>query len=270
LIHDLMGRAAAQSGVLGGGRVASVVAQAEMYAAKRANRIGIIADAFRPYFESAGIARERIDRLRTWSLGDLAQQGADRGSFGLKDEDFVCLHAGSMGYKQDLNNLLDAARRADDSVLFVLAGDGSERSHLLQRCADEGLRRVVFLDSQPWGKYERMLESADVLLINQRETVREMSLPSKLTSYFAAARPIVAAVPPRSETASEVTASRAGVIVPPGDPRALLDAIMELRRDPGRRDALGRNGREFALRNLTPDAVLPTYEGFVTRILHTP
>jgi glycosyltransferase involved in cell wall biosynthesis len=93
-----------------------------------------------------------------------------------------------------------------------------------------------------------------------------MSLPSKLTAYFAAGRPIVAAVPAGSETASEVEAAGAGIVVPPGKPEALINAILELRSDAHRREALGRNGREFASRHLTPESVLPSYESFVERI----
>ena len=266
LIHDLIGKAAAQSGVEGGGRVASLVAEAEMYAAKGASRIGIIADAFRHSFEAAGIPSERVERLRTWCLGGVAKREPDRVSFGWKEHEFICLHAGSMGFKQDLDNLLDAAAQADDSVRFVLAGDGSEGARLRRRQVKERIHRAGFLEPQPSGRYEQMLESADILLINQRSSVDEMSLPSKLTAYFAAGRPIVAAVPPESETASEVEAAGAGVVVPPAKPEALSNAILELRSDPHRREALGRNGREFALRHLTAESVLPSYESFVKRI----
>jgi colanic acid biosynthesis glycosyl transferase WcaI len=266
LIHDLMGKAAAQSGVEGGGRVANIVAEAEMYAAKGASRIGIIADAFRPSFEAAGIPSDRVERLRTWCLGGVAERGPNRVSFGWKEDEFICLHAGNMGFKQDLNNLLDAAAQAKDSVRFVLAGDGSERARLRRRQVEERIHLASFLEPQPSGRYEQMLESADILLINQRSSVDEMSLPSKLTAYFAAGRPIVAAVPPGSETASEVEGAGAGIVVPPGKPEALINAILELRSDAHRREALGRNGREFALMHLTAASILPSYEGFVKRI----
>jgi hypothetical protein len=45
-----------------------------------------------------------------------------------------------------------------------------------------------------------------------------MSLPSKLTSYFPAARPVVAAVAPDSETAREIQSAQAGYVVAPEDP----------------------------------------------------
>ena len=266
LVHDVMGRAATESGVEGGAQVAKLVTRAELYAARRATRIAIIADSFRDYFESAGIPSENLERLRTWCLEDVAETSPDRDPFGWESEDFVCLHAGSMGHKQGLDNVLDAARDAGDSMVFVLAGDGSERARLQRRQSEERITAAAFLEPQPSGRYQQMLRSADVLLVNQRSSVDEMSLPSKLTAYFAASRPIVAAVPLGSETASEVEASSAGIVVPPGDPRALLDAILELKEDGRRREILGRNGREFAFKNLSPDAVLPAYEAFVQRI----
>jgi colanic acid biosynthesis glycosyl transferase WcaI len=266
LIHDLMGKAAAQGGVAGGGKVGNLVTEAEMYAARGASRIGIIADAFRPSIEAAGIASDRLERLHTWCLGGVAERGPDRASFGWEEHEFICLHAGNMGFKQDLDNLLDAAAQATDSVRLVLAGDGSERARLRRLQVEERINRAAFLEPQPAGRYERLLESADILLINQRSSVNEMSLPSKLTAYFAAGKPIVAAVPGGSETASEVEAAGAGVVIPPGQPKALIDAILELRSDPHRREALGRNGREFALRHRTAESVLPSYEKFVKRI----
>jgi colanic acid biosynthesis glycosyl transferase WcaI len=270
LVHDLMGRAATESGVEGGSRVAKLVTGGELYAASGATGIGIIADSFRDYFESAGIPSENLQRLRTWCLGGVAEALPDRDSFGWDGDHFVCLHAGSMGHKQALDNVLDAAHRAEDSMVFVLAGDGSERARLQCRQSEERITGAAFLKPQPSGRYEQMLRSADVLLVNQRTSVNEMSLPSKLTAYFAAGRPIVAAVPSGGETASEVMASGAGIVIPPGDPRALLDAILELKGDVRRQEILGRNGREFALRRLSPEAVLPSYEAFVERLQQSP
>jgi glycosyltransferase involved in cell wall biosynthesis len=158
---------------------------------------------------------------------------------------------------------------SDELVLFVLAGDGSERVRLHHRYLEEDIRQARFLDSQPWGRYERMLESADVLLINQRASATQMSLPSKLTSYLLAGKPIVAAVPENSETAAEVRATGAGVVIPTRNPDALVRAVLDLRNDPKRRDELGQRGREFALRYLTPERILPGYDRFVREIAET-
>jgi glycosyltransferase involved in cell wall biosynthesis len=266
LVHDLMGRAAEQSGVAGGGRVAAAVRPVELRAARRADRIGIIAEGFREYFTEAGIADERIARLRTWTLGGDATQARDATRARLRwGHDFVVLHGGNMGHKQGLGNLLDsaAALRAEADVRVVLAGDGNDRGNLERQANELGLPNLEFLGPQPWGDYEAMLEAADVLVVNQRATVGDMSLPSKLTSYFAAGRPTVAAVASGSETAKEVERSGGGVVVAPDDPLALAAAVRSLREDPARRAELGTNAKRYATERLGAEAVLPEYEAFV-------
>jgi colanic acid biosynthesis glycosyl transferase WcaI len=108
-----------------------------------------------------------------------------------------------------------------------------------------------------------MLKAADVLVVNQRLSVSDMSLPSKLTSYFAAGVPILAAVSPTSEAAHEVRRSRGGVVVPPDDPHALAGAIRELRGDPQLGEALGNRARDYAAEHLDPTSALLEYEAFL-------
>jgi glycosyltransferase involved in cell wall biosynthesis len=271
LVHDLMGRAAEQSGVAGGGRVAAAVRPIELRAARAADRVGIIADGFRGYFTEAGIPSARIVRLRTWTLGAEvgATNGAVRARLGWGDQDFVVLHGGNMGHKQGLGNLIEAAAalRGDVRVRVVLAGDGNDRPNLERQAADLGLENLQFLGPQPWGVYEEMLAAADVLVVNQRASVGDMSLPSKLTSYFAAGRPTLAAVATDSETAAEVERSGGGVVVPADDPGALAAAVRALRADPQRRTQLGERAKRYAADRLAAAAVLPEYERFLTDLV---
>src|SRR4029077_19009313 len=101
--------------------------------------------------------------------------------------------------KQNLQTLIDAAAAlSGDGIQIVLAGDGNDRPRLERLAAP--LRNVSFLDLQPPGAYESMLEAADALIVNQRATVTDMALPSKLTAYFAAGRPVIGAVAHARET----------------------------------------------------------------------
>jgi glycosyltransferase involved in cell wall biosynthesis len=265
LVHDLMGQAAAQSGVSGGSKVAEVVRSVEIAAARRADGIGIIAEGFRRYFTDNGVRAERIARLRTWTLGGEPKEdcNATRRRLGW-GRDFVVLHAGNMGHKQALENLIDAAAalRPETGIRIVLAGEGNDRPSLEARARRSSLENLQFLGPQPWGAYESMLEAADLLVVNQRATVTDMSLPSKLTSYFASGRPIIAAVADGSETAREVERSGAGVAVTPGDTYAFATTVRELRDDPARLRELGARGRNYAER-LRPENVLPEYEAFL-------
>ena len=128
---------------------------------------------------------------------------------------------------------MDAARLAagrGDPVRFVFSGGGNQAAAI--QAAARDLPNVRFLGVQPDGIHASLLAAADVLLLSERPTQLDMWLPSKLTSYFAAGRPIVAMVAPEGASAREVERSGAGLIVPAGEPERLLEALARLRAEP--------------------------------------
>jgi colanic acid biosynthesis glycosyl transferase WcaI len=269
IFQDLMGLAAEQSGVAGGGSVASVVRSVELALARRATRVAVIAEGFRAYFEDGGVASEKIDRLRNWTRrvepSEPASQTRER--LGWTRDEFVCLHGGNIGQKQALDNLLHAAallRRED--IRMVFAGDGNDRPRLQERAGELALDNVEFIDMQGPGRWEEIMQACDVLLVNQRASVADMSLPSKLTSYFAAGRPVIAAASPDSETAREIEAAKAGYIVPPEDPVALRNVIESLKRDASVGSALGESARRYAQTTLSAEMRLAEHERFVMTV----
>jgi GT2 family glycosyltransferase/glycosyltransferase involved in cell wall biosynthesis len=269
VFQDLQGPGALQSGVEGGRRIATLVERAEVGVARGAAAIGVIADGFRSYFQAHGIPAAAIHDLPNWSLDATPTQStADaRQRLGWSERDFVCLHAGNMGHKQGLENVLYAAAAiTDPDVRIVLAGDGNERAKLEAIAGQRDVTNVSFLPSQPTGLYESMLQAADVLLVNQRAAVGEMSLASKLTSYFMAARPVIAAVAERSETAREIERASAGVLVPADDPQALAESITRLKAEPEHAEKLGMRGRSYAEQHLSTTKVLERYEEFVRTV----
>jgi glycosyltransferase involved in cell wall biosynthesis len=269
VFQDLVGRAAAQSGVAGGARVAGLVRKMELGLAKRAAGVAIIAEGFRGYLEEGGVSLEKIYRLRNWTrrVEPIETSPETRRRFGWAEADFVCVHGGNMGHKQGLDNLLDtAALLEDERVRIALVGDGNDRARLEGLASERRLTNVDFIAMQSPGNWEATMEAADVLLVNQRASVTDMSLPSKLTSYFAAGRPVIAAASADSETAAEIEAAGAGLIVPPGDPAAFRNAIATLEQDRSRAERLGRSGRAYAESRLSRASALAEYDDFVERI----
>ena len=115
----------------------------------------------------------------------------------------------------------DSQTSAGFDIRFVLMGDGNQR-RLLQQSA-KGVQRIEFKEPLDAEDYRQVLACADVLLVNERPGVGEMAVPSKLTSYFSAGRPVLAATDADGVTAGEIRDAGAGVVVPAGDPAALLD-----------------------------------------------
>jgi glycosyltransferase involved in cell wall biosynthesis len=267
VFQDLMGRAAEQSGVSGGARVAGVVRSFELKLARGAKAVGIIAENFRHYLEEGGVRPASIWRLRNWThrVQPDEPRAQTRARYGWGENEFICLHGGNMGQKQGLDNLLEtAALLRNSNIRIALVGDGNDRARLEREASTRGLANVDFIGLQQPGKWEAMLEAADVLIVNQRASVTDMSLPSKLTSYFAAGRSVIAAASVESETADEIEAAGAGVVVPPGDPAALRDAIFALMGDRDRAASLAASAKKYAETTLSSEAALAEYDRFIS------
>lgn len=179
----------------------------------------------------------------------------------------VVLHAGAMGEKQSLQNVVEAGRvaqRRGANVLFVLLGDGGQRSALEKMAA--GVTNVEFMDPLPADAYGRAMSAADVLLVNEGPGVVDMAVPSKLTSYFSTGVPVLAATDPRSATAAEIAASGAGVRINPSNPVALLESAQELASDAERAAAIGGRGPAYCARNLSMTAAIDAYEAWIQQL----
>jgi glycosyltransferase involved in cell wall biosynthesis len=151
-----------------------------------------------------------------------------------------------MGVKQGLENIVDAARIADEEgapVHFLLVGDGGERKKLMERA--RGISRLTFVDPLDDVEYGLALAAADVLLVNEKPGVAAMAVPSKLTSYFHAGRPVIAATDPDGISAEEVAASGAGLVVAAGEPKTLLKAVLEMTADTDTAAHYGIQGRKY-------------------------
>lgn len=262
VVQDLMANAAVQSGISGGGKAAGATRMIEGHTLRRADHVVIVAEAFRRSVRDYRVDERRISEIRNWShIGEpSADRASTRSALGWGRHEQIVLHAGNMGLKQALEYVVDAAKIAAErspKTRFVLMGGGSQRAMLEERA--RGMGNITFLDPRPSEEFPDVLAAADVLLVNERHSVIDMSLPSKLTSYFRAGRPVVAAVP-NGATASEIHRSGAGLVTTPESSEALVDAILQLGIDPERAAQFGAAGRDYAERALSESAVLSSYE----------
>jgi glycosyltransferase involved in cell wall biosynthesis len=176
------------------------------------------------------------------------------------------LHAGNIGRKQGLELIAEyaaeALRRAAN-LRFVVLGDGSQRRLLEQRVGQ--LPNVELRRPVPEAALANMLAAADVLFVHERPTLREMSLPSKLTSYFQAGRPVVAAVAPDGITAEEVRRSGGGIVVPSGHVDEVVCCLDQLTSDTRRAEELGAAGRAYARSAYSREAAARRLDAVIAR-----
>lgn len=242
---------------------------------RAADRVVVIHQRFSDFVTSElGVAPSQVNVIRNWthlSPSDPIDAREAREHLAWPRNATLAVHTGNMGAKQGLANVVEAARIADQrgaSIHFVLVGDGGERAALEDR--SRGISRLTFVDPLSDSDYRFALAAADVLIVNEKPGVAAMAVPSKLTSYFDAGRPVVAATDKRGITASEIRAAGAGVVVDPGDPAKLLDAVLGVSADPAASATLGSNGRHYRKVVLDEAAAIEQWASVVGDLLPRP
>jgi colanic acid biosynthesis glycosyl transferase WcaI len=269
IVQDLYGAAVSETG-LGGSAVARATSFLEKHLLKRADGIVVIHDVFKRRLLEASVPEERIEVIPNWAhvqMPRATKRAETRRRLGWGDGDFIALHAGNMGAKQGLEGLIDVARLAaerDSRIRIVLMGDGSRKAALASYA--RGVNRLTLIESLPEGEFEDALAAADCLLLHEKPGILEMSVPSKLTTYFAAGKPVVAATDPRSGAAALVAASKAGLHIPSGNAAAILGAVEQLAEGHDCAQAFGENGRNFAAAHLSQTASLQATEAWVRNL----
>jgi glycosyltransferase involved in cell wall biosynthesis len=173
---------------------------------------------------------------------------------------FNIVFAGNLGTVQALDTILAAATLLADlnDVGFVFAGDGARAGRLAAEIERLGLaERCTMLGRLPANMMPGLFSQAAALLVTlARDPAMASTVPSKLQSYFAAGRPIIAALD--GEGARLVLAAGAGVACPAEDAEALASAVRSLHAlSVAERDLLGAAGRKYYAEHFAPEVLTP-------------
>ncbi len=220
----------------------------ERFLYRRAERIITLLPFAHEYITACGFPQEKI----VW-----IPNGVDLSRF----EDFVAaaspksekvfkvMYLGAHGQANALDVLIQTAKVIQDrgysGIRFILVGDGPEKPKLMALAKDLGLRNVEFREPVPKSEVTKVLQEADVFLFNLEkvEVFRYGISPNKLFDYMAAGKPIISSVRTLS---NPVEVTRCGLVVPPRDSKALVEAVITLyRMSPKERVEMGRRGREY-------------------------
>lgn len=269
-VTDLASDAALSTGIMKSSTCIRLARAFEAFTYRKALGVICLCQGFIDRLGERGVPPEKLHLIPDW--GDTKQvrpqprDSSFRQAHDISPSAFVVLHTGNMGKKQDLANVVQAAQssRNDTDLFWLLVGQGEERQALEEEIQRRHLTNIRILPLQPVESLSQMYAAADALLVNQKKAVEDAVIPSKLLTYMAAGRAVVAAVSERSETARQVHRANCGVVAPAEDPRALVEAACALRSAPAFCQRLGKNGRAYAEANFTKRSVLQRYDEFLS------
>jgi colanic acid biosynthesis glycosyl transferase WcaI len=176
---------------------------------------------------------------------------------------FLVVFAGNIGAAQDFPTILAAADRTrqQPDIHWVIIGDGRKKSWVEKEVAERGLQRTFhLLGRHPKEEMPKYFAQADVLLVTlRREPIFAMTIPSKVQSYLACGRPVIASLEGAGRLVIEDAG--AGLVVEPENAEKLAEAVETMYNSPESvRQEMASRARAYAMEHFDRQRLLARLE----------
>lgn len=215
-----------------------------------------------------GVPPDKITVVPNWIDVDawdrVQPTGAFRARYGLTGK-FVILFAGILGPAQDIPFTLEVASRVRNmpDVVFLLIGDGTERTRAIARAEAAGLSNVHFAPFVDPAEYPSLVKEMDIGLLTLGMKNRTATMPGKLWGYMAAGIPVLAFLNRECDAHRIIREARCGYTAISDDPDRAAGVIRQLYRERGQLPEYGRNGRAYVETHYRKDRCIGMLEQLI-------
>lgn len=146
---------------------------------------------------------------------------------------FVVQYSGNMARYHDMETVADTILLLRDNpyIHFQFVGEGSKKQFLRDFASKHNLTNCSFETYVPRDRLGDSLAAASVGLVTLANGQTGLAVPSKMFGIMAAARPVLAVMPPDCEAAQMINTFGFGIVVANADAEGLAQAITTLTHD---------------------------------------
>ncbi|MEA9356642.1 glycosyltransferase family 4 protein [Bacteriovorax sp. PP10] len=230
-VTDLWPESLEATGVVKNKKILNVVGSLVKVLYKHSDKILVTSKGFIPRVKALGGKDSQIVYFPQWAE-ELFSRTPDPHFHDslIPQEGFKVMFAGNIGSSQDFETLVKAATILKDNknIYFLILGDGLMKSWAEQEVAKQGIaNNFIFLGRKPVDLMPEYYSKADAMLMSLTNTdLFSITVPSKLQSYLASKKPIIASM--NGEGAQIVEDFKAGLTCPAGNPQLLAEKILKI------------------------------------------
>ncbi len=269
-VRDLWPEFAIDMGVLKNPILIRLSRLLEVFLYARSDHILVNSPSYRDYIHKKGIPLEKISLIANGvdpTLFDSQSIGSDSRRKLDLDGYFVVTYAGALGMANDIPMALRAANRLRNhkNIRFIFVGDGKERSNLKKMAQRMNIDNVVFIGSRPKSDIPKILAASDVCLAVLMDIpMFRTTYPNKVFDYMAAGKPTILAID--GVIRQVIEAAGGGLFVPPGNDKALAEAVLRLSSNPDDVRKMGLAARAYVIEHFNRHDQAKEFVNLVNRM----
>ena len=239
---------------------------------RSSDAVVVITEDFLTACQRAGVTNDRLHVIHNWAplneLPVLSKENAWAEAHGVV-QSFNFLYSGTLGMKHNPELLIQLALHftKEPAVKVIVASEGIGAEYLDKRRTELGLDNLMLLPFQPYEQLPQMLAAADVLVALLEPDAGIFAVPSKVLTYLCAKRPLLLAVPPENLAARIVAEHEAGMVVPPGNSSAFVEAARILYKDAALREKMATKGRAYAEAHFDIEKIADKFEAIIGQVV---
>lgn len=174
---------------------------------------------------------------------------------------FVASYVGTHGMAHGLDVVIEAAEKLKNNtnVVFLLVGEGAEKTRLKEVVESRNLSNVIMLDQQSKDQMPLIWLVSDVSLVLLRKLDLFLTvIPSKIFESMAMGKPIVMGV--MGEAQELIEKGNAGLCIEPENADQLVEALNSLQSNKGQYEDIAESAKNYVAENFNRRDLARRYE----------
>jgi glycosyltransferase involved in cell wall biosynthesis len=180
--------------------------------------------------------------------------------FGEDNKKIKILYAGNIGFFQDWEPVLYAAKElSDENIEFWIIGEGVQKEYLEKEVRDHNLTNVRIFPYQRRELIPIINNYADIHFIAINQQMEQEGFPSKVYTIMACAKPLVVIAGEKTPLYNFLKDKNCAELVTRDRKVNFTKAIRKLASDDKLRKELGMNGYNEIINNYSKEVVVSNY-----------
>ena len=259
-VQDLQIDMAKELGMLKNEKFLNLLFKVEEFILQNSTTVSTISEGMVRKTKEKNVVQSECILFPNWvddsHIRPLPQHESLRAELGLNEHDKIVLYSGSLGEKQGLELIIEAAKSfaSRTDVKFLIFGSGGGKARLEALVQEYQLTNVSFHPLQPYEKLSALLATADIHLVLQKKSASDLVLPSKLTSILASGGCALVSAVPGTTLHDVIHRHQMGILIEPESIESLITSIASaLQSD---LSIYRQNARRYAQNHLSKEAIL--------------